>query len=295
MVNNSKNIFVNILNYFTNSVVVVLCILIVRVLFQIFLFSSFHIPSDSMEPELIKGDVVVVWKPMIGARLFDLNTSLNLKPVDIYRLPGIRAVRHNDVLVFNCPYPNNREKLELHVLKYYIKRCVGLPGDTLTIVDGIIKVNAHKQITTNISHKVKIMNALPHIAAQREFQSFPHDSIIGWTTMNFGPLYIPKAGKCITMNQMNFIIYRKLIEWEQKGGLQYRDSIVYLNGKQIDTYCFSKNYYFMVGDKRGNSLDSRNWGLLPEEYIVGKAAFVWKTIDPYTGNVQWDRFLKIIH
>lgn len=67
-----------------------------------------------------------------------------------------------------------------------------------------------------------------------------------------------------------------------------------LNGEPIREYRFLKNYYFMAGDKGLNSQDSRYWGLLPEEYIVGKAAFVWKSVDPYTGKLRWDRFMKKI-
>ena len=96
------------------------------------------------------------------------------------------------------------------------------------------------------------------------------------------------------MNRTNYLLYRKLIEWEQKGSLKYQDSAVFLNGKTIESYRFQKNYYFMAGDKGANSQDSRYWGLLPEEYIVGKAVRIWKSVAPYTKKFRWDRFLKKI-
>ena len=99
---------------------------------------------------------------------------------------------------------------------------------------------------------------------------------------DFGPLYLPKTGDKVEMNRENYLLYRKLIAWEQKAEINYNDSTVFLNGEPIREYRFLKNYYFMAGDKGENSQDSRYWGLLPEEYIVGKAAFIWKSVDPYT-------------
>ena len=95
---------------------------------QVFLFASFHIPSDSMEPELVEGDFVAVWKPVLGARLFNLNATLRLEQVEIHRVSGFRNIKRNDILVFNFPHPNNWDKIEMHILKYYVKRCIGLPG-----------------------------------------------------------------------------------------------------------------------------------------------------------------------
>ena len=99
---------------------------------QVFLLASFRIPSDSMEPELVEGDFVAVWKPTLGARLFDLNATLRLEQTEIHRTPGFRKAKRGDVLVFNFPHPNGWDKIEMHILKYYIKRCIGLPGDTLS-------------------------------------------------------------------------------------------------------------------------------------------------------------------
>ena len=86
-----------------------------------------------------------------------------------------------------------------------------------------------------------------------------------------------------------------MIEWEQQKTLEYRDSAVYMNNQPIPYYQFQHNYYFMAGDKCENSQDSRYWGLLPEEYIVGKAWIVLKSTDPYTDTFRWERFLKVIH
>ena len=260
---------------------------------QVFLFSSFKIPSDSMEPELTIGDNILVLKPTIGPRVFNLFASMRNEQTEIYRIPGIKKIQRNDILVFNFPHPNSWNKIEMHILKYYIKRCVGLPSDTLSIQNGFFHVKGIETSLGNMESQNKI--ATTEQFEDGIFHSFPFDSIISWYIKDFGPLYIPGKGDSITLNQTNCRLYRKLIEWEQQGSLQYKDSTIFLNGTPINGYRFQKNYYFMAGDNGMNSQDSRYWGLLPEEYIVGKAWIIWKSVDPYTDKFRWNRFLKVIH
>ena len=260
---------------------------------QVFLFSSFKIPSDSMEPELTIGDNILVLKPTIGPRVFNLFASMRNEQTEIYRIPGIKKIQRNDILVFNFPHPNSWNKIEMHILKYYIKRCVGLPSDTLSIRNGFLHVKGIETSLGNMESQNKI--ATTEQFEDGIFHSFPFDSIISWNIKDFGPLYIPGKGDSITLNQTNCRLYRKLIEWEQQGSLQYKDSTIFLNGTPINGYRFQKNYYFMAGDNGMNSQDSRYWGLLPEEYIVGKAWIIWKSVDPYTDKFRWNRFLKVIH
>ena len=260
---------------------------------QVFLFSSFKIPSDSMEPELTIGDNILVLKPTIGPRVFNLFASMRNEQTEIYRIPGIKKIQRNDILVFNFPHPNSWNKIEMHILKYYIKRCVGLPSDTLSIQNGFFHVKGIETSLGNMESQNKI--ATTEQFEDGIFHSFPFDSIISWNIKDFGPLYIPGKGDSITLNQTNCRLYRKLIEWEQQGSLQYKDSTIFLNGTPINGYRFQKNYYFMAGDNGMNSQDSRYWGLLPEEYIVGKAWIIWKSVDPYTDKFRWNRFLKVIY
>ena len=260
---------------------------------QVFLFSSFKIPSDSMEPELTIGDNILVLKPTIGPRVFNLFASMRNEQTEIYRIPGIKKIQRDDILVFNFPHPNSWNKIEMHILKYYIKRCVGLPSDTLSIQNGFFHVKGIETSLGNMESQNKI--ATTEQFEDGIFHSFPFDSIISWNIKDFGPLYIPGKGDSITLNQTNCRLYRKLIEWEQQGSLQYKDSTIFLNGTPINGYRFQKNYYFMAGDNGMNSQDSRYWGLLPEEYIVGKAWIIWKSVDPYTDKFRWNRFLKVIH
>lgn len=259
----------------------------------VFLVASFKIPSDSMEPELTTGDNILVLKPIIGPRVFNLFASMRNEQPEIYRIPGFKKIKHNDILVFNFPHPNNWDKIEMHILKYYIKRCVGLPGDILSIRNGFYQVKGNQNPLGNIDSQKDISTTDKF--QDGIFHSFPYDSLIGWNIKDFGSLYIPGKGDSITLDQTNYRLYKKLIEWEQQGELQYKDSTAFLKGNPINGYRFRKNYYFMAGDNGMNSQDSRYWGLLPEEYIVGKAWIIWKSVDPYTDKFRWDRFLKVIH
>ena len=128
---------------------------------QVFLFASFHIPSDSMEPELVEGDFVAVGKAVRGARLFNLNATLRLEQVEIHRVSGFRNIERNDILVFNFPHPNNWDKIEMHILKYYVKRCIGLPGDTLSIKNGQFRIEGVNEPLGNIASQQKIGQTSP--------------------------------------------------------------------------------------------------------------------------------------
>ena len=255
------------------------------VVMQIFLFSSFKIPSNSMEPGLIAGDYVLVNKLIPGARLFNVFASLRGEQVQIVRLPGLREIRRNDVVVFNYPYPNNLDRIEMHMMKYYIKRCLGLPGDSLSIVNGYYRVNGIFEPVGNIEgQELFSVQSNKMLKDAGLYWSFPKDSLISWNVKNFGPLDLPRKGDVIDMNRENISIYRKLIEWETGQKLDPR----------IVSYTFQKNYYFVAGDRIEDSQDSRYWGLLPEEFIVGKATFIWRSMNPQTRGVRWDRICSRI-
>lgn len=263
---------------------------------QILFFTSFKIPSNSMEPELIAGDNVLVNKLTPGARLFNIFASLRGEQVKIFRLPGITKVKRNDVIVFNYPYPNNSDKIEMNMMLYYIKRCIGLPGDSLNIINGYYKINGTSEPVGNIKgQEIFSVQSNKMLKDANLYWSFPEDSLIGWNVKNFGPLYIPKKGDIIEINRQNAILYHKLIEWETGKTLSIDNNRnVSLNNLPIVTYSFQSNYYFVAGDRIEDSKDSRFWGLFPEEFIVGKAFMIWKSKDSYTGEIRWNRIFKII-
>lgn len=268
--------------------------LVALILIQIFFVSSFKIPSNSMEPELLIGDNLLVNKLIPGPRLFNVFALLGGEQVKITRLPGIRPIKRNDVVVFNFPHPQDWGKIEMNYMKFYIKRCIALPGDTLCIKNGFYHLTNTDEPVGNQEAQRLLSQQDSQTIEKGVLHCFPYDSAIPWTIKNFGPLYIPRRGDSIPLNRTNAILYRKLIEWEEKAKLHLSGDSVYLDNRYTPTYRFRNNYYFMGGDKVDNSQDSRYWGMLPEEYIVGKAWFIWNSKDA-TGGVRWKRVLKAVH
>lgn len=123
---------------------------------------------------------------------------------------------------------------------------------------------------------------------------FPYDSLVNWSIKEFGPFYIPAKGTRVKMNPINRILYKNAIEWEQKEKLLQRGDSFLLNDSIIQEYQFEEDYYFVAGDKVMNFRDSRYWGLLPEKFIVGKATLTWKSVDPMTDKIRWNRVFKMI-
>ena len=265
-----------------------------------FLFASFSIPSDSMVPVLRPGDYVLVNKPLKGARIFNVWDAAEHRPFEIRRLPGLEEFRRGEVLVFNFPYPERWDSIGFDVMLYYVKRCIGEPGDTVEIRDARYLVRGTDVPVGNTDAQERLSRLLSKKSGRKEmirqhcYYTFPHDSTLGWNVCNFGPLYVPARGDSIEMTRNHYLFYRNLIEWEQRRKLVQKDDGFYLEGKRITGYRFRENYYFMGGDNCFNSQDSRYWGLLPEPYLVGKATRIWKSVDPYTGSVDWRRVWKRI-
>ena len=139
-----------------NLILIVTGVIGVRTLLQIFVVSSYYIPSESMEPTLIPGDYVLVNKLAYGARLFNLNAAAERKTFTMYRTWGYDTIKRNDIIVFNNPYPNTRKRMEFDLMKYYVKRCVALPGDSFEISRGRYKVRGCQQDLGNITQQDKV-------------------------------------------------------------------------------------------------------------------------------------------
>ena len=257
-------------------------------------FTSFRIPTDSMYPTLQPGDNILVNKCIMGARIFNIWDAAEEKEVEIYRLPGIGKVKRNDVLVFHYPYPHKNDSLSMHLLKYYVKRCIALPGDTMGIRKGHYYIKGIDEPIGNIQAQKRIEKLQKENARGIVMDTYPWDKYIDWTIQDFGPLHVPARGQTVAMDSTAVKLYRNLVEWEQKEKLTYQGKDVFLGDSLIQEYRFQENYYFMGGDYMENSKDSRYWGLLPEPYIVGVATRIWKSVDKSTGKIRWDRVMKKI-
>ncbi len=122
---------------------------------------------------------------------------------------------------------------------------------------------------------------------------FPNDIRYNWTEDNFGPLRIPAEGETVSLTLENLPLYQRVIEVYEGNKLEVKDSLIYLNGQAADRYTFRMNYYWLMGDNRQNSADSRFWGFVPEDHVVGKAVMVWFSTDAETG-IRWNRIFKVI-
>ena len=269
-------------------------LLLVRFLLQITTFASFRVPTDSMKPVLLPGDNILVNKTVMGARIFDIWEAAEEKEVEIHRLPGFGKVKRNDVLVFHYPYPHKNDSLSMHLLKYYVKRCIALPGDTMGIEHGHYYIKGVNEPVGNVEAQKRISRLRKDDARGVVMDAYPWDKYINWTIRDFGPLHVPARGQTVEMDSTTVKLYRNLIEWEQKKPLTREGNKVYLGDSLIREYRFRENYYFMGGDNMANLKDSRYWGLLPEPYIVGVATRIWKSVDKYTDEVRWDRVMKNI-
>lgn len=291
-----------------------------------------------------------------------------------HRYPGIRSIERFDAVVFNYPdgdtvctafqsnasyhdlvRENGREEVESNHAVYgnivvrpvdkrenFIKRCIGLPGDDLQIVDQQVLVNGkavenpknlqftYRVLFENGINPVPILDKmgvsqedisiylnygelpLTDEGAQRlatQFgvaeigkvvypqgesgkMLFPHAEGYQWSVDNFGPVHIPAKGEVLQLTLKNLPLYQRLITVFEGNTLEVRDGEIYINGERSNTYKVKMNYYWMMGDNRHNSADSRYWGFVPEDHIVGRAAMVVFSKDKDHRKVRWNRIFR---
>ncbi|MBN1952068.1 MAG: signal peptidase I [Bacteroidales bacterium] len=135
------------------------------------------------------------------------------------------------------------------------------------------------------------------IPAEIHHRIFPFSPYYTWTEDNYGPLYIPEKGITVALNMLNLPLYERIITAYEGNSLSVRNDSIYINGLLSDAYTFRMNYYFMLGDNRHNSKDSRFWGFVPEDHIIGKAVLIWLSVDQnkaFLKSIRWDRMFKWI-
>lgn len=260
---------------------------------HIFLFDQFIIPTESMIPTLLPGDRIIVDKSTIGARIYsDFNFDKNGVDLKSWRIRGSRSVKPNDIVVFNFPY--HEGKINFVINNVYAKRCIGIPGDSVSIINGHFLNNNYKDLIGIKSNQDAFSKMPDHLFPPEVFDTYPHDENLPWTIKNFGPLYLPRRGDFIFLTAKEGCLYKMILEWETGKSISFDWKLnkTCADGNQMSYHVFKHSYYFMCGDNVANSRDSRYWGLVPEEYIVGVVSRVSYSIDKHTGKYRPERFLK---
>ena len=249
-----------------------------------------------MEPAVLTGDFILANKQIPGPRVYQNIRQLRVDgKVMTKRFKGIRKVKRNDVLVFNFPYSGSWDKIDMDLNIYYLKRCIAIPGDTFYIENGFNKVKNYPYSLGCYFRQQELSLKSREDFRENIWNCFPFDTIhYQWNIKDFGPIFVPAAGSTLALDTLNYLPYKKIIEYETDKILSVSDGYIYLNNEIINNYTFKLNYYFMAGEYIFDSQDSRYWGLLPEDCIIGKAVIIVKSKDLRTGEIRWNRFLKRI-
>ena len=349
--------------------------IIVATLVHTYFLQPYTIPTSSLEKSLLVGDFLFVSKMNYGARvpmttvalpmvhdsipLTKKKSYLSWPQLPYFRFPAFQKIKNCDIVVFNWPVDtvykfrdNSGRRADKPIDKKsnYVKRCVGIPGDSLQIKDGIIYINGKllalpERAKPQYSYKIALDGKTPidfeylfkdmnvtdgagftselrdtlfasalttesverlknvpgitavtrEIAKGVENGIFPH--INKWNRDNFGPIYIPKAGKTVELNFVTLPFYSHIITEYEKNKLEVKGSDFFINGIKTKSYTFKQDYFWMMGDNRHNSEDSRYWGYVPENHIVGKPVFIWMSWDTNgkgLGKIRWERLFTTV-
>ncbi|NJB37649.1 signal peptidase I [Croceivirga sp. JEA036] len=393
-----------------------------------YFIQPYVIPTGSLERTLRVGDFLFVSKFHFGARtpmtavaapmvhdtlpIVGTKSYLNKPQIPYFRLPGFQSPKKNDIVVFSWPADTVRQffvkeqgvKKPIDKKSNYVKRCVGTPGDTLSVIDGDVYIDgkklqlddrakpmfnnivyANKGVSSRILNEVgadsfqrtyvsepitqqqlqiltpyllaadkrsdgkislitnqngipvevirnarltnlseetprqRLVNLTEEMKATLEKNSsvdsvvravepkgkagyniFPQNKLYSWNNDNFGPLYIPEKDKSIKLTLENLPLYKKVIRDYEHNTVKVSGNQILINGKPADSYTFKMDYFWMMGDNRDHSEDSRTWGFVPENHIVGKPVFIWMSFDnfqdgiKFNEKVRWDRVFTTV-
>lgn len=260
---------VKIVNY---GIATMIALYMLWLISRVFVFDYFTIPSSSMTPTIQPGNKVIVNKLIFGPRIYtDLNFDKTEQELQCFRMKGTRGIQHNDIVVFN--FPIHKDKISFRINHVYCKRVVGIPGDSISAVNGYIRNNNYSGVL-GLKERQKQLYAKTEKELKRYgvFDVAPRfTSEIQWEIKNWGPIYIPRKDDIVTITPHEATIYHKILEWETGCIIRcdWKEKKVYANDMPITHHIFKHSYYHICGDYSLDSFDSRYYGLVPEEYIVG--------------------------
>jgi len=279
---------------------------IAALLIKTFLIETSRVPTGSMETTIKIGDFLFVDKFTYGSSSPRTIPFTNVV-LPYFQLPAISEPERGDIVVFE--YPGDRDELfnfdrndpEQNVLVVnYVKRCIGIPGDTISIKEKVIFVNGKE---AKRPANIQYINNYVTPAGVANPAIFPKDS--PFNEDNYGPVVIPKKGDIIKLTVENIEAWRTIIDREHgKRVVTFDGNSILIDGKTVTSYTLQKDYYFMMGDNRDDSADSRFWGFVPRDKIVGQAFMIYWSWDPnipfsdifkLLSTVRINRIAKIVH
>ena len=348
---------------------------IAATLVHTYFMQPYTIPTSSLEKSLLIGDFLFVSKFHYGARIpmttvaapmvhdtlpiLNVKSYLNWPQLPYMRLPALQKIKRNDIVVFSWPVDtveqffkktNRRIRKPIDKKSNYVKRCVGIPGDSLEIREGYVYINGKRNQlpdrarlqfyyaadTDGKALSVKSLRTRYHVREGGRLQDgnyilnlsdedaellrnnptvkrlekrispkgqgenvFPNVASLNWNKDNYGPIYIPEQGKTVALNLETLPFYKQVIVEYEKNSLEIRNGEIFLNGSSdpSETYTFKQDYYWMMGDNRHNSEDSRYWGFVPFDHVVGKPVFIWFSWDKDgqgLSKVRWERLFTTV-
>jgi signal peptidase I len=275
---------------------VVLYALFIALFLKVFFIEAFGIPTPSMRESLKVGDFLFVNKFLFGIRTPRAVPLTGIRIPHMKIIPGYSSPQRGDVIVFE--YPGDRGTVEQPSVLSYVKRCIALPGDTIEIAGKRVFVNGDRQMAPDNS----IVASRTLGRGDFDVDIYPKGS--GYNRDWWGPSVVPFEGMEIELTMDNIDQWRLFIEREGHSVRFTAEGSVQVDGSGYSKYTVENDYYFMLGDNRDNSEDSRYWGFVPEQNIVGKAMIIYWSWDsrvpltsPFTlfDSIRWERVFSIVH
>jgi len=399
---------------------------IAATLVHTYFMRPFTIPTSSLEKTLLVGDYLFVSKFHYGARIpstviaapmvhdslpfTDMRSYLQTPQLPYTRLPGLQTIKNNDIVCFNWPADSLATMWGDTSGKFtykpydkktnYVKRCIGIAGDSIEMKDGIFYINGKKNklpvraklqfyytyetkdpisinnypkyllekdrtgvykvlteywespkfqealkkngsltkigqdslytetaggVNPDFARRLKMVSvdnkininltdeeaerlrkspqtvSLTKIVHDADVAVFPHVEELGWSQDNFGPIYIPEAGKTVKLDKNSLPFYEQIIKNYEGNDLLVNGDDIFINGQKADSYTFQQDYYYMVGDNRHSSLDARYWGYVPFDHVLGKPVMIWFSWDADAASfkeklqsIRWDRMFTTV-